>query len=176
MVHGFVCLAAVLHWFSRRVLCWRVSISLDTSFYIEAMEEALVRHGQPQIFNTDQASQFASTVFTEALKKAEIAISVDCRGAGRDSGFVERLRRTIKYEEVYLRFRDSVSEVGVSIGRYLTFCNAERSHSGLEPPTPDEAYFNQLRPIRPQHNRSRNPLIQTPEPVQSKRSTSLSPL
>jgi len=147
MARGFVYLAAVVDWFSRRVLSWRVSISLDTSFCIEAVEEALARHGRPAIFNTDQGSQFTSAAFTDVLKKAEIAISMDGRGAWRDNVFVERLWRTIKYEEVYLRAYDSVSEARASIGRYLAFCNAGRPHSGLDRQTPDEAYFNQLQPI-----------------------------
>lgn len=147
MARGFVYLAAVVDWFSRRVLAWRVSISLDTSFCIEAVEEALARHGKPSIFNTDQGSQFTSAAFTGMLKRAEIAISMDGRGAWRDNVFVERLWRTIKYEEVYLRAYDSVSEARASIGRYLVFYNAGRPHSGLDRQTPDEAYFNQLQPI-----------------------------
>ena len=147
MARGFVYLAAVVDWFSRRVLAWRVSISLDTSFCIEAVEEALARHGKPSIFNTDQGSQFTSAAFTDMLKRAEIAISMDGRGAWRDNVFVERLWRTIKYEEVYLRAYDSVSEARASIGRYLVFYNAGRPHSGLDRQTPDEAYFNQLQPI-----------------------------
>ncbi len=147
MARGFVYLAAVVDWFSRKVLSWRVSISLDTSFCIEAVEEALARHGKPAIFNTDQGSQFTSMAFTDVLKKAEISISMDGRGAWRDNVFVERLWRTIKYEEVYLRAYDSVSEARASIGRYLAFYNAGRPHSGLDRQTPDEAYFNQLQPI-----------------------------
>ncbi len=147
MARGFVYLAAVVDWFSRRVLSWRVSISLDTSFCIEAVEEALARYGKPSIFNTDQGSQFTSTAFTDVLKKAEIAISMDGRGAWRDNVFVERLWRTIKYEEVYLRAYDSVSEARASIGRYIAFYNAGRPHSSLDRQTPDEAYFNSLQPI-----------------------------
>ena len=147
MARGFVYLAAVVDWFSRRVLAWRVSISLDTSFCIEAVEEALALHGKPTIFNTDQGSQFTSLAFTDVLKKAEIAISMDGRGAWRDNVFVERLWRTIKHEEVYLRAYDSVSEARSSIGRYFAFYNAVRPHSGLDGQTPDEAYFNQLQPI-----------------------------
>jgi putative transposase len=100
---GFVYLAAMVDWFSRRVLAWRVSILLDTSFCIEAVDKALARYRRPSIFNTDQGSRFPSMAFTDVLTKAEIAISMDGRGAWRDNGFVERLWRTIKYEEVYLR-------------------------------------------------------------------------
>jgi putative transposase len=147
MARGFVYLAAVVDWFSRRVLAWRLSISLDASFCIEAVEEALALYGKPTIFNTDQGSQFTSLAFTDVLKKAEIAISMDGRGAWRDNVFVERLWRTIKHEEVYLRAYDSVSEARASIGRYFAFYNAARPHSGLDGQTPDEAYFNQLQPI-----------------------------
>ncbi len=147
MARGFVYLAAVVDWFSRKVLAWRLSISMDASFCIEAVEEALARHGRPAIFNTDQGSQFTSMAFTDVLKKAEIAISMDGRGAWRDNVFVERLWRTIKYEEIYLRAYASVSEARASIARYLAFYNAGRPHTSLDRQTPDEAYFNQLPPI-----------------------------
>jgi putative transposase len=147
MARGFVYLAAVVDWFSRRVLAWRLSISMDASFCIEAVEEALARHGRPAIFNTDQGSQFTSMAFTGVLKTAGIAISMDGRGAWRDNVFVERLWRTIKYEEVYLRAYASVSEARSSLGRYLAFYNAGRPHSSLDRQTPDEAYFNPLQPI-----------------------------
>ena len=147
MARGFVYLAAVVDWFSRRVLAWRLSISMDASFCIEAVEEALARHGKPAIFNTDQGSQFTSMAFTGVLKAAGIAISMDGRGAWRDNVFVERLWRTIKYEEVYLRAYASVSEARASLGRYLGFYNAGRPHSSLDRQTPDEAYFNPLQPI-----------------------------
>ena len=147
MARGFVYLAAVVDWFSRRVLAWRLSISMDASFCIEAVEEALARHGKPAIFNTDQGSQFTSMAFTGVLKTAGIAISMDGRGAWRDNVFVERLWRTIKYEEVYLRAYASVSEARASLGRYLAFYNAGRPHSSLDRQTPDEAYFNPLQPI-----------------------------
>ena len=147
MARGFVYLAAVVDWFSRRVLAWRLSISMDASFCIEAVEEALARHGKPSIFNTDQGSQFTSMAFTGVLKAAGIAISMDGRGAWRDNVFVERLWRTIKYEEVYLRAYASVSEARASLGRYLAFYNAGRPHSSLDRQTPDEAYFNPLQPI-----------------------------
>ena len=118
MARGFVYLAAVVDWFSRRVLSWRVSISLEAAFCIEALEEALARHGRPEVFNTDQGSQFTSPDFTNVLLKAGIAISMDGKGSWRDNVFVERLWRSIKYEEVYLRAYDTVSEARPSIGRY----------------------------------------------------------
>lgn len=108
MARGFVHLAAVVDWFSRRVLAWRVPISLGTSFCIEAAAEALALHDKPTIFNTCQGSQYTSLAFTGVMKKAEVAISMDGRGAWRDNVFVERLWRTIKHEEVYLRAYDSV--------------------------------------------------------------------
>jgi putative transposase len=144
MARGFVYLAAVIDWFSRRVLAWRLSITLEAAFCIEALEEALARYGRPEIFNTDQGSQFTSHDFTSVLLKNEIAISMDGKGAWRDNVFVERLWRSIKYEEVYLRAYDSVSEARISIGRYLTFYNCQRPHSSLDRKTPDQAYFNPL--------------------------------
>ena len=147
MARGFVYLAAVVDWFSRKVLAWRLSISMEASFCIEAVEEALARHGRPAIFNTDQGSQFTSVAFTDVLKTAEIAISMDGRGAWRDNVFVERLWRTIKYEEIYLRAYATVSEARASIARYLAFYNGGRPHTSLDRRTPDEAYFNQPQPI-----------------------------
>src|SRR5688500_5118676 len=121
MARGFVYLAAVVDWFSRRVLAWRLSITLEAAFCIEALEEALARYGRPEIVNTDQGSQFTSHDFTSVLLKNDIVVSMDGKGAWRDNVFVERLWRSIKYEEVYLRAYDSVAEARASIGRYLTF-------------------------------------------------------
>ena len=144
MARGFVYLAAVVDWFSRRVLSWRLSITMEAAFCIEALEEALAHSGGPEIFNTDQGSQFTSHDFTSVLLKNDIAISMDGKGAWRDNVFVERLWRSIKYEEVYLRAYDSVAEARASIGRYLTFYNGQRPHSSLDRKTPDQAYFNPL--------------------------------
>ncbi len=146
MARGFIYLAAVLDWFTRRVLAWRVSITLEADFCIEVVEEALAKHGTPEIFNTDQGSQFTSTDFIKVLASREIKISMDGKGAWRDNIFVERLWRSIKYEEVYLRAYASVSEARVGIGRYLTFYNSRRPHSSLDGRTPDQAYFNQPMP------------------------------
>jgi putative transposase len=143
MARGFVYLIAIVDWFSRRVLSWRLSITLETDFCIEALEEALTRFGAPDIFNTDQGSQFTSMAFTSVLHREKIAISMDGRGAWRDNVFVERLWRSVKYEEVYLRAYSSVSEARASLGRYLTFYNGRRPHSSLDRKTPDQAYFNQ---------------------------------
>jgi len=147
MARGFVYLAAVVDWFSRRVLSWRLSITLETAFCIETVEEALARYGKPDIFNTDQGSQFTSIDFIKMLKEAEIAISMDGKGAWRDNVFIERLCRTIKYEEVYLHTYASVPEARAALARYLTFYNAKRPHSSLDWLTPDQAYFNASQPI-----------------------------
>ena len=147
MACGWVYLCAIVDWASRRVLAHRVSISMDASFCVEALEEAMVRHGQPDIFNTDQGSQFTSQAFTEVLLKAGIAISMDGRGAWRDNVFVERLWRSVKYEEVYLKAYETVSEARASIGRYLAFYNGRRPHSSLDRQTPDQAYFTRLPQI-----------------------------
>ncbi|MGH8513638.1 MAG: IS3 family transposase [Gammaproteobacteria bacterium] len=147
MARGFVYLAVVLDWFSRRVLSWRLSITMDAAFCVETLEDALARHGKPDIVNTDQGSQFTGAAFTGALASNGIAISMDGKGAWRDNVFVERLWRSVKYEEVYLRAYDSVSEARASIGRYLDFYNGRRPHSSLDGITPDQAYFNPL-PLR----------------------------
>jgi putative transposase len=142
MACGFVYLAVVLDWFSRRVLSWRVSITMEASLCVATLEEALAKHGRPEIFNTDQGSQFTGVAFTGVLANNGIAISMDGKGAWRDNVFVERLWRTVKYEEVYLRAYDSVSEARASIGRYLDFYNGRRPHSSLDGITPDQAYFD----------------------------------
>jgi len=148
MARGFVYLAAVIDWFSRKVLAWRLSITLDAAFCIEAVEEALSRHGAPEIFNTDQGSQFTSIDFTGLLAKNGIKISMDGKGAWRDNVFVERLWRSIKYEEVYLRAYANVPEARASIGRYIDgFYNVRRPHSSLDRRTPDEACFTLRQPI-----------------------------
>jgi putative transposase len=143
MARGFVYLIAIVDWFSRRVLSWRLSITLETDFCIEALEEALTRFGAPEIFNADQGSQFTSMAFTSVLHREKIAISMDGRGAWRDNVFVERLWRSVKYEEVYLRAYGSVSDARASLGRYLTFYNGRRPHSSLDRKMPDHVYFNQ---------------------------------
>src|SRR6202048_2705402 len=121
MARGFIYLAVVLDWFSRRILAWRLSITMEVSFCVAALEDALAHHGKPAIVNTDQGSQFTGSPFTGVLTKQSIAISMDGKGAWRDNVFVERLWRTIKYEEVYLRAYESVSDARASIGRYLHF-------------------------------------------------------
>ena len=143
MARGFAYLVAIVDWFSRRVLAWRVSISLDAAFCIEALEEALDRYDKPAIFNSDQGSQFTSTAFTAGLLREKIAISMDGKGCWRDNVFVERLWRSVKYEEVYLHAYASVPQARAGIGRYIGFYNAIRPHSALGGRTPDQIYFDQ---------------------------------
>ena len=147
MARGFLFLAAVMDWASRRVLSWRTSVTLTADFCVEAAEEAIARYGRPEIFNTDQGAQFTSDAFTGLLLAHVIAISMDGKGCWRDNIFVERLWRSIKYEEVYLHAYASVSEAKTGIARYLTLYNSARPHSSLPDRTPDEAYFTPL-PLR----------------------------
>ena len=142
MARGFVYLAAVIDWFSRRVLSWRLSITMDTSFCIESLDEALRLHGKPEIFNTDQGSQFSSEAFTGRLKEEGIQISMDGRGRWADNVYIERLWRSLKYEHVYLHAYESVGEARTNIGRYFEFYNFRRPHSSLGAQTPDQVYFH----------------------------------
>ncbi len=150
----------IIDWFSRRVLAWRLSITLEVDFCIAALKEALFGYGRPEIFNTDQpfmtcehaaagqwGNQFTTFKFTDVLKEAGIKISMDGKGTWRDNVFVERLWRTIKYEEVYLHAYENVPQARAAIGKYLKFYNEKRSHSSLDRKTPDQVYFNQLQPI-----------------------------
>lgn len=144
MARGFVYLTVVMDWYSRRVLSHRVSITMDTDFCVEAVEEAICRYGKPEIFNTDQGSQFTSMTFTKLLKDNDIQISMDGKGAWRDNVFVERLWRSVKYEEVYLHAYDSVENAKTGIDRYLNFYNRGRPHSTLDGKTPDQIYYDGL--------------------------------
>jgi putative transposase len=145
MARGFVYLTAVMDWHSRKVLAHRVSITMDADFCVEALREAIARYGVPEIMNTDQGSQFTSAEFTGELKAHGIAISMDGRGQWRDNVFVERLWKTVKYEEVYLKAYDSVSAARASIGAYLDdFYNTRRPHRAHEGKTPDMVYFASL--------------------------------
>ena len=144
MARGFVYLAAVIDWHSRRVLAWRLSISMDTAFCTEAVEEAIARYGKPEIFNTDQGSQFTSSAFTGLLHGHGIRISMDGKGCWRDNVFIERVWRSIKYEEVYLHAYETVSAAREGIGRYINFYNTRRPHSSHQARTPDVVYFASL--------------------------------
>ena len=144
MARGFVYLAAVVDWYSRRVLSWKVSTTMDVHFCLEAVEEAIANYGTPEIMNTDQGSQFTSQAFTGLLKESDIQISMDGKGAWRDNVFVERLWRSVKYEEVYLHAYDSVSSARAGLDRYFRFYNGRRPHSSLDRQTPDQVYFESL--------------------------------
>jgi len=144
MEQGFCYLVAIMDWYSRRVLSWGLSNTLDSSFCVEALHEALRRFGQPEIFNTDQGSQFTAKAFTDVLKDRGIDISMDGRGRCIDNVFVERLWRSLKYEEVYLHAYDDMMEARSGIGRYFGFYNDERPHQGLGYQTPAAFYAGTL--------------------------------
>jgi putative transposase len=141
MKRGFVFLVAILDWATRRVLAHRVSTSMSTDFCVEALEEAIAKYGRPEIFNTDQGSQFTSEDFTRVLKNHDIKISMDGKGRWVDNVFVERLWKSVKYEHVYLHAYENVSEARQQIASYFEFYNARRPHSSLGGQTPDTAYF-----------------------------------
>jgi len=144
MARGFVYLFAVLDWASRRVLAWRLSNTLTTDFCLDAVQEAIIRHGTPTIFNTDQGCQFTSQEFTGLLTHHGIQISMDGTGCWRDNVFVERLWKSIKYEEVYLHAYETVSAAHQGVERYLTFYNQTRPHQALDGQTPDQVYYDHL--------------------------------
>ena len=141
MAHGFLYLMAILDIASRKVLAWRLSNTMEATFCVEALEEALRRFGPPQIFNTDQGSQFTSEDWTTPLKTAGVAISMDGKGRWIDNIFIERLWRSVKYEDVYLHAYASGSEARSSLTRYFSFYNGRRVHESLGYATPDEVYF-----------------------------------
>ena len=147
MPRGFAYLVAIIDWYSRRVLSWRLSITLETSFCIEALEEALSRFGAPEIFNTDQGAQFTADSFTRVLRDRGIKISMDGKGRCIDNIFVERLWRSLKYEEVYLNPYDSMHEARMGIGRYFDYFNDKRPHQALGYQTPSSFYDGLLRTV-----------------------------
>jgi putative transposase len=140
MAKGFVYLVAVMDWYSRRVLAWRVSITMDTAFCVEALQEAMDRHGQPEIFNTDQGVQFTSADFLGELETRGVRISMDGKGRYLDNIFIERLWRSLKYEEVYIKAYGSVAAARLGLGLWLTFYNVERPHQALDYRTPCEVF------------------------------------
>ena len=146
MRRGFVYLTAVLDWATRRVLAWRLSNTLTADPCVEALEEALLKYGVPEIMNTDQGSQFTSTAFIRVLEQHKIQISMDGKGCWRDNVFVERLWKSVKYEEVYLHGYETVSAARQAMSRYFDFYNRRRPHSSLDGKTPDMAYFNLSEP------------------------------
>ena len=147
MAQGFMYLVAILDWHSRRVLSWRLSNTLETDFCIEALEEALSRHGPPEIFNTDQGAQFTAAAFTAVLKAHQVQISMDGKGRWMDNVFVERLWRTVKYEDIYLRAYENPAELRAGLDRYFRFYNTQRGHAALDRQTPDEVYFGITRSL-----------------------------
>jgi len=145
MAKGFVYLVAIMDWHSRKVLSWRLSNTMDSDFCVDALEEALGRYGRPEIFNTDQGAQFTSEAFTGVLKKAGVDISMDGKGRWVDNVFVERLWRSVKYEEVYLKAYETVAEARAGIGAYLKFYNSERRHQSMNRQTPDQVYMGNVQ-------------------------------
>jgi len=144
MAKGFVYLTAVVDWVSRKVLAAKVAITLEACHAVDVLNEAFAHHGTPEIINTDQGSQFTALEFVEAVKSGGCRLSMDGRGAWRDNIFVERLWRTVKYEQVYLHAYDSVAEARRSIRRYFDWYNGARPHSGLNRLTPDEVYYTTM--------------------------------
>ena len=142
MAKGYMYLVAIMDWHSRRVLSWRVSNAMDTGFCVEALDEALRRYGAPGIFNTDQGSQFTSEAFTKVLKDHDIQISMDGNGRWVDNVFVERLWRSVKYEDIYLHADETPAELRAGLMRYFKFYNTRRRHSALDRRTPDAVYFD----------------------------------
>jgi putative transposase len=148
MTRGFMYLVAVMDWYSRKVLSWRVSNTLDSDFCIEALKEALSRYGKPEIFNTDQGVQFTSRAFTDLLKEHKVAISMDGRGRVQDNIFIERLWWTLKYQYLYLWSFDNGTELRQGLRYWVEHYNQERSHQALDDLTPDEVYFRLPHPFK----------------------------
>ena len=142
MAKGFLYLVAIMDWYSRKVLSWRLSNSMDTTFCIDALNEALAKYGRPNIFNTDQGSQFTSEDFTDILQSSEIKISMDGKGRWVDNVFVERLWRSLKYEEVYLKAYYTPKEARTGIGEWIKFYNHKRTHQSLGRKTPESVYWS----------------------------------
>ena len=140
LARGFAYLVAVIDWYSRKVLSWRISNSMDASFCVDCLEDALRHHGRPEVFNSDQGSQFTSTAFTDVLKREGVTISMDGRGRALDNIFVERLWRNVKYEDVYLKGYVNMAELTVGLAQYFAFYNAQRPHQALGYQTPSHVY------------------------------------
>lgn len=144
MAKGFAYLVAVIDGYSRRVLAWRLSNTMTVDFCVDALQEALARQGTPEIFNSDQGSQFTSQAFTSVLKERGVAISMDGRGRWRDNVIIERLWRTVKYEDIYLHGYETITAARNGLKRYFAFYNGRRPHSALGAATPERAYFDSL--------------------------------
>ncbi len=175
MRRGFLYLVAIMDWHSRRVLSWRLSNTMDVGFCVEALEEALVRYGTPEIFNTDQGSQFTSVAFTQVLKDASVQISMDGRGRWMDNVFIERLWRSLKYECVYLHAFETGPALHAGLMRWIAHYNIQRPHSALAGRTPDEAYQQTRPPSNWRRNRNLGIAYQSCQTVQATGATSISP-
>jgi putative transposase len=140
LAHGFAYLVAVIDWYSRKVLSWRISNSMEAEFCVDCLEDALRTHGRPEVFNSDQGPQFTSDAFTDVLKREDVTISMDGRGRAFDNIFVERLWRSVKHEDVYLNGYVNMGELMVGMAAYMDFFNAERPHQSLAYQTPDQMY------------------------------------
>ena len=140
LAHGFAYLVAIIDWYSRKVLIWRLSNTLDAAFCVDCLEEALAQYGRPEIFNSDQGVQFTASAFTEVLKREGVQISMDGRGRALDNIFVERLWRSLKHEDIYLKDYASIADLTLGLTEYFTFYNGERPHQSLANLTPDQVY------------------------------------
>lgn len=147
MARGFIYLCAVIDWATRRVMSWGLSNTLTSDFCVDAMQEAIMRHGKPEICNTDQGSQFTSLEFTDLLKKNDIRISMDGKGRWRDNVVIERLWRSVKYDEVYLHAYESVRAAHAGLNGYFELYNGRRPHSSLDGRTPNDVYFEKLQKL-----------------------------
>lgn len=148
MQRGFMYLIAIMDWATRKVLSWKLSNTLDTRFCVEALKEALLKYGAPEIFNTDQGCQFTSETFTSVLKNWNVKISMDGKGRFKDNIFIERLWRTLKYEKIYLKSYETGTELAKDLNNWFTWYNEKRGHTSLDKRTPDEAYYQGLEPMK----------------------------
>lgn len=148
MARGFMYLVAIMDWHSRKVLSWRLSNTLDTRFCVEALKEALLKHGAPEIFNSDQGCQFTSEAFTSVLKQWNVKISMDGKGRFKDNIFIERLWRTLKYERIYLRTYETGTELSKDLTDWFNWYNNGRKHTSLDKQTPNKAYYQEREPLK----------------------------
>ena len=148
MHRGFMYLIAVMDWATRKVLSWRLSNTLDTRFCVDALKEALMKYGAPEIFNTDQGCQFTSEKFTSVLKNWQVKISMDGKGRFRDNIFIERIWRTLKYERIYLRAYETGAELSKDLKTWFSWYNDNRPHTSLDKQTPNDAYFQGLEKLK----------------------------
>ena len=147
MASGYMYLVAIMDWYSRKILSWRVSNTMDPAFCVDAVEEALNRYGVPEIFNTDQGAQFTSNIFTKVLKDNQVAISMDGRGRCQDNIFIERLWWTLKHQYIYLHSFDTGKALRRGLAQWVVYYNSERGHSSLDDKTPDEVYYGLPHPF-----------------------------